>query len=122
MSKITFNNNDNRFYQSLKTSVDAYFEEKKIQKTGDWRLFSKTFILMGTALGAYLVLMFANVNTLPAILLCILFGYTCACIGFAVMHDANHGSYSPNQKLNDFLGFIAANGLGASSYFWKQKH
>ena len=35
MAKITFNNNDNRFYQSLKTSVDAYFAENKIKKTGD---------------------------------------------------------------------------------------
>lgn len=121
-TKVTFNNNDNRFYQSLKSSVDAYFEEKKIKKTGDWRLFIKTFILMATAITAYLLLMLVKMDALPAILLSALFGYTCACIGFSVMHDANHGSYSPNQKLNDFLGFIAANGLGASSYFWKQKH
>ena len=123
-TKITFNNNDNRFFQSLKLSVDAYFTEKNIKKTGDWRLFIKTFVLLGTALGSYLVLMLAgaHLNTFTAIFLCMLFGYTCACIGFSVMHDANHGSYSPNQKLNDFLGFIASNGLGASSYFWKQKH
>src|SRR5436190_24065902 len=110
MAKITFNNNDNRFYQSLKLSVDAYFTEKNIKKTGDWRLFIKTFILLGTALGSYLALMLTGMSGVTAILLCVLFGYTCACIGFAVMHDANHGSYSPNQKLNDFLGFIAANG------------
>lgn len=122
MAKITFNNNDNRFYQSLKTSVDAYFAENKIKKTGDWRLFIKTFILIGTAITAYLLLMLVSMATLPAILLAALLGYTSACIGFSVMHDANHGSYSPNQKLNDFVGFISSNGLGASSYFWKQKH
>ena len=122
MAKITFNNNDNRFFQSLKSSVDAYFSEKNIEKTGDWRLFIKTFILIGTALACYLVLMLVSVNVVTAILLSALLGYTCACIGFSVMHDANHGSYSPNQKLNDLLGFIAANGLGASSIFWKQKH
>jgi linoleoyl-CoA desaturase len=37
------------------------------------------------------------------------------------MHDANHGSYSPNTRLNDFIG-LTANAMGASSYFWKQKH
>lgn len=122
MAKITFNNNDNRFFQELKSSVDAYFKENSIRKTGDWRLFSKTFILIGTAVASYLLLMMMPMGTWTALALCALFGYTCACIGFSVMHDANHGSYSPNQKLNDFLGLIASNGLGASSYFWKQKH
>ena len=122
MAKITFNNNDNRFYQSLKSSVDAYFNENNISKTGDWRLFIKTFVLLGTAITSYMLLMFVTMGVLPAILLSILFGYTCACIGFSVMHDANHGSYSPNQKLNDIVGLIASNGLGASAYFWKQKH
>jgi linoleoyl-CoA desaturase len=37
------------------------------------------------------------------------------------MHDANHGSYSPNTRFNDFLG-LSANALGASAFFWKQKH
>ena len=37
------------------------------------------------------------------------------------MHDANHGSYSPNTKLNDLIG-LTANAMGASSFFWKQKH
>jgi linoleoyl-CoA desaturase len=122
MSKITFNNNDNRFYQSLKAGVDQYFIDKKINKTGDWRLFLKTFILLGSAITIYCCLMLVKMPALPALLLAVLFGYLSACIGFSVMHDANHGSYSPNQKLNDFIGLVASNGLGANAYFWKQKH
>ena len=56
-----------------------------------------------------------------AIFLALVLGFLSACIGFSVMHDANHGSYSPYPKLNDFIG-LSANVLGASSYFWKQKH
>jgi linoleoyl-CoA desaturase len=37
------------------------------------------------------------------------------------MHDANHGSYSTKPLLNDAIG-LSANFLGASSFFWKQKH
>jgi linoleoyl-CoA desaturase len=48
-------------------------------------------------------------------------GFTFASIGFSVMHDANHGSYSTKPWLNDLLG-LSANALGASSFFWKQKH
>ncbi|MCP9751711.1 acyl-CoA desaturase [Ferruginibacter sp. HRS2-29] len=121
MAKITFNNKNNEFFTSLKISVDAYFKDNKIERTGDWRLFTKTIVLTSVMLGVYAVLMLVNMSALPALLLCVVLGYTGACIGFSVMHDANHGSYSPNQKLNDFLG-LSANALGASSYFWKQKH
>jgi linoleoyl-CoA desaturase len=121
MAKITFDNRNNKFYQSLKASVDEYFEAKQVKKTGDWRLFAKTIILVGGVVAIYFALLFFKIPTVPAILLCALFGYLSACIGFAVMHDANHGSYSPNTRFNDFLG-MSANALGASSYFWKQKH
>ncbi|MEZ5027163.1 MAG: fatty acid desaturase [Ferruginibacter sp.] len=50
-----------------------------------------------------------------------LLGFNLASIGFCTMHDANHGSFSSKQKLNDFLG-LSLNALGGSSYFWKQKH
>jgi len=121
MAKITFNNKNNEFFTSLKISVDAYFKDNKIEKTGDWRLFSKTIILCASMLAMYAVVMLVPMGAFPAILLAIGLGYTAACIGFSVMHDANHGSYSKNQKLNDFLG-LSANALGANAYFWKQKH
>jgi linoleoyl-CoA desaturase len=121
MAKVTFNNKDNAFFTSLKTSVDAYFKDNNIQKTGDWRLYIKTFILVGGAIGIYLLMLLGHLSAMYNVLLCIPLGYIMACIGFAVMHDANHGSYSTNTKLNDFVG-LSANMLGASSYFWKQKH
>ncbi len=121
MPKVTFNNKDNAFFTSLKTSVDAYFTDAKISKTGDWRLYIKTILLVGSVIGIYLTLMLVKLSTVYALLLCVPLGYLMACIGFAVMHDANHGSYSNNTKLNDFVG-LSANMLGASSFFWKQKH
>ena len=121
MAKITFDNRNNQFYQSLKVSVDQYFEKKGIRKTGDWRLFIKTFALVGAAVIMYGSLVFLKMDALPALLTCALLGFTFASIGFSVMHDANHGSYSTSPKLNDMLG-LSANALGASSFFWKQKH
>jgi linoleoyl-CoA desaturase len=122
MAKITFSNRNNEFYQSLKTAVDDYFTNNNIKRTGDWRLYSKTIILVGTAIAAYSLLIFGNIaNALPAYALCALLGYCMACIGFSVMHDANHGSYSTKPWLNDLLG-LSMNFMGASSFFWKQKH
>jgi len=121
MAKITFSNRNNDFYQSLKTSVEEYFAQNKIGKTGDWRLFSKTIILVTSAIAMYGILMFVPISSWVALLLCMLLGFTLASIGFSVMHDANHGSYSTKPLLNDFLG-LSLNAMGASSYFWKQKH
>ena len=121
MAKLIFDNRNNLFYRSLKAAVDAYFLEKKIKKTGDWRLYIKTLLLIGSAIAIYCSLMFLHPGTLVALLLCALLGYNLACIGFSVMHDANHGAYSSKQWINDGLG-LSANAMGASSFFWKQKH
>jgi len=121
MAKITFSNNNNDFYQSLKTSVEEYFTKNKIRKTGDWRLFSKTIILVGSAITLYTLILFAPLSSFTALLICVVLGVCLASIGFSVMHDANHGSYSARPWLNDVLG-LSLNALGASSYFWKQKH
>jgi linoleoyl-CoA desaturase len=121
MAKVTFDNRNNQFYQSLKAEVDQYFEVNHIKKTGDWRLYIKTIILVSAAIIIYGTLIFFKMNALPALLLCALLGFVFASIGFGVMHDANHGSYSTKPWLNDTLG-LTANALGASSFFWKQKH
>ena len=121
MSKITFSNRNNDFYQSLKAAVDDFFDQRQISKTGDWRLFSKTIILISSAITIYCLLLFAPVSWGWALLLCAGMGFILASIGFSVMHDANHGSYSAKPRLNDLVG-LSANAMGASSFFWKQKH
>ncbi|MDN3657640.1 acyl-CoA desaturase [Ferruginibacter paludis] len=121
MAKVTFDNRDNQFYISLKAAVDQYFTTRHKKRTGDWRLYIKTITLISAAIIIYGSLMFVKMNAWPALGLCGILGYVFACIGFSVMHDANHGSYSTKPWLNDALG-LTANALGASSYFWKQKH
>jgi linoleoyl-CoA desaturase len=51
----------------------------------------------------------------------LLLGFILACIGFNVMHDANHGSYSSRKWVNEMLG-LTLNALGGNSFIWKQKH
>jgi linoleoyl-CoA desaturase len=58
MAKITFDNRDNQFYQSLKQSVDAYFESKNLKKTGNWRLYIKTLVFGAAFIGMYYALLF----------------------------------------------------------------
>ena len=42
-------------------------------------------------------------------------------IGMGVMHDAIHGSYSKNKKINTLLGYTF-NLIGANAVVWKIQH
>jgi acyl-lipid (8-3)-desaturase len=42
-------------------------------------------------------------------------------IGVSVMHDANHGAYSPSRLVSRFMG-LTLDLVGASSFVWKQQH
>ena len=42
-------------------------------------------------------------------------------IGLAVMHDANHGAYSSNSKINKLVGF-SINFVGGFHANWKIQH
>ena len=121
MAKVSFNNKNASYYPSLKTSVDLYFQENQIKKTGDYRLYLKALVLMSVAIFLYTALL---VYTLPAVLILAmggLLGFVLASIGFNVMHDACHGSYSSKKWVNETLG-LTLNALGGNAYIWKQKH
>jgi len=51
----------------------------------------------------------------------ILSGFGMAGIGMGVMHDAIHGTYSKNQKINKLLGYTL-NMVGANATVWKIQH
>ena len=42
-------------------------------------------------------------------------------VGVSIQHDANHGAYSRNTRLEYLLG-TTLDMVGASSFMWKQQH
>lgn len=121
MKKVSFDNSDNLFYTELNQEVKAFFAQRGIKSTGDYRLFLKSFVLIGSSLAIYLLLLFGSMPAIASIALCLVLGFLLACIGFSVMHDACHGSYSENKTLNYIMG-LTMNGLGSNAFIWKQKH
>ena len=121
MSKVTFNNKNSAFYASLKTSVDQYFTSKNLRKTGNWKLYAKTWVLIPAAIIIYISLLSFPIPAIVAISLCCIFGLILASIGFNVMHDACHGSYSSRGWVNDMMG-LSLNALGGNAFIWKFKH
>lgn len=130
MTKLSFNNKKNTFYASLKASVDQYFTTHKIKKTGNWKLYAKSWVLIPGALLIYASLIWLFRSSAPAasgglifagIVLCGILGLALASIGFNVMHDACHGSYSTRGWVNDLMG-LSLNALGGNAFIWKFKH
>jgi len=121
LPRLIFNNKNAVFFQSLKEAADGYFSGRGIPRTGDRRLYIKTVVLLTLALALYLLLLFLSLPAWTIVLLSSILGITSACIGFNVMHDANHSSYSANEKINKLLG-LTLNALGGNSFIWKFKH
>jgi linoleoyl-CoA desaturase len=121
MSKVVFNNKNAVFFQSLKVAIDNYFKEKNLKKTGNWTLYSKTIILFVVCISLYLTAICFSLPFFPIILIGSVLGVLCACIGFNVMHDANHGSYSSKNWVNNTLS-LTLNALGGNSFIWRHKH
>ena len=109
------------FHTVLKTRITAYFEEVGKATTGDYKLFLKAVILMVSSVFVYIHLVFFTPPTVWAILECMLMGCLVAAIGFNVMHDGAHGSFSKYKWLNHFAAF-SLNILGGNSFMWNMKH
>ncbi len=122
MSTPTFAKSAPVFFQRLREVTEAYFKENNIRKTGDIRLYAKTAILITALVGLYVVLVFFTPASIWLSLgLCGLMGVVVASIGFNVMHDGAHGSYSGRKWVNELMGH-SLNFLGGNVYLWKLKH
>ncbi len=122
MQKVTFKSNTNLFYSTLRREVDQYFEDKKIAKTGNSHLYVKTvvFLTLSVALYAWVVF-FTPSSALLALGICAIMGMNMAFIGFNIMHDASHGSYSSSGRVCNVLAHTM-NYLGSTAFIWNTKH
>ncbi len=108
-------------HSELKRRVNAYLEQHDIKGTGNYKLFSKAVILLSLFVMTYIHLVFFTPPTFYAILECVFFGGLIAAIGFNVMHDGSHGSFSKYAWLNK-LASSSISILGASRFMWGMKH
>ena len=109
------------FHSELKRRIGEYFKQKGKSTTGNFKLYFKAAILVTALLGTYTHLVFFTPSTVWAVLECVLMGCLIAAIGFNVMHDGAHGSFSRYKWVNN-LASNFANFLGASQHMWKTKH
>ncbi len=123
IKNIRFNNpSQKEFVKTLRKRVDSYFKENGITKTGGLSIKIKAvFMFCLYTLPYFLMLFGAITNPWIMLAMTILMGLGMAGIGLAVMHDANHGSFSRKDWLNKFMGF-SINFLGGNVNNWKAQH
>lgn len=109
------------FHSEIKARVNNYFAEIQKPSTGDTSLFLKGVLFCMLYIGLYVHLVFFTPILWIAIPECVLLGCVTAAIGFNVMHDGAHGSFSKHTWLNKTAGY-SLNFLGASAILWNMKH
>lgn len=81
----------------------------------------KSIIQIASAITMYVILVFFTPDPILAILLCCIFGINLGAIGFNIMHEGGHMSFSRHTWLNQTSSYFL-NVLGGNIYFWKIKH
>jgi linoleoyl-CoA desaturase len=113
--------NRNLFFPTLRKRVDAYFEEKNISKHANATMVVKTILLVLAYVAPFIFLLIFKPTYNISLILWFIMGLGIAGIGMSVMHDANHGAYSSNSKINYLLGHTL-NLVGGSATNWKFQH
>jgi len=97
------------FYKELRKRVNTYFKEKNISKYGNLNMVIKSAFMLSLYFVPFILMLTGFVNTTwLSIGMWALMGFGIAGIGLSIMHDANHGSYSKNNFINQMMGYTLA--------------
>ncbi len=112
---------DDGFHAELRRRVRLHLETAGRPARGLASMYAKTAVLGLWLAASYLLLVFGADRPWQTALLSVSLGLAAAGIGMNVQHDASHGSYSTDRRVNRIMAFTL-DLLGGSSYVWKHKH
>lgn len=116
-----FNKDKNQFFNTLRKRVDEYFIQNNISKHADNQMVIKTIVLLSAYILPFIFIIAFQPPLFLSLLLWFIMGLGIGGIGMSVMHDANHGAYSANPKINTMLGYTL-NLAGGAVLNWKLQH
>ncbi len=118
---LTFQQNGSKFFADIRQEVDQYFKSTGQRKTGNFKLYSKAAFQLIMVPILFVAALFFQVPLWATFVLFAIIGLFHALIGFNVMHDACHGSFSHNPKVNKVMSNVLSL-LGSHAFIWKTKH
>jgi linoleoyl-CoA desaturase len=120
---VKFAPNTDGFWPELKKEVDTYFKDNKISPFANTQMYIKSAIMLGLYFIPFFIILSGKFTQQPIIFysLWVLIGLGMTGIGVAIMHDANHGAYSSNKRVNKLMGgFLDL--VGGYSLNWRIQH
>ena len=115
------NTSHSEYFNVLRKRVDDYFTSRHISKYANKAMVFKTVVMLGLLYVPYALVVAQTVPAWLMLLFTVIMGIGTAGIGMSVMHDANHGAYSPHPFINKVFGYTI-NILGGNAHTWKLQH
>lgn len=109
------------FKKELNRRVEHYFESNQLRPRDNWQMYLKTLIIFIWVLTTWSFVVFAPVSLGIKAIGCMVLGLAIGAVGMSVGHDANHGGYSSNHRVNRMIG-LTYDVIGLSSYLWRFRH
>lgn len=109
------------FHKEVRDRVDQYFQEQDISKHANGEMIFKTVIILTGWVLTFALILSNLVSPWVMLLLAMMHGFFAAMIGMNIGHDAIHGAYTNNPKINKRLG-VLFNLVGANDYVWNITH
>ncbi len=119
--KVRFSGRGAGFHATVKERVDVYFDERGLSRAADLHMYLKTALWVGASALLYAVILSARLAPGWALVAAMGLGFTLACVGFNVGHDAIHGAFSESARMNKLFSW-SFQGIGASSFTWSIAH
>lgn len=119
MHSIHFPSGNRVVYQQLSQQVNQYFRDSNTHKTGNRTLYRKAAIISSAFLLSFLLIFIAPSSW--SWLAWMAHGIATALVGFNIMHDGAHESFSRSKKVNR-LAALTFNLIGSNRFYWAQKH
>jgi linoleoyl-CoA desaturase len=112
---------DNAFQRELRRRVEDDFERSGRNPRDSGQMYLKTAVILSTFAIFYVALVFFATTWWQALPLSVVLGIATAGIGFNIMHDGGHQSYSEHRWVNRLMAMML-DLVGGSSYIWQWKH
>ena len=105
----------------MREAVAAHLGRRGVSEKANAAMVARTAVMLGVTFGAYAAILSGRLSPLAMLGLAVVMGVGIAGIGLGIAHDALHGAYSSDPRLNRLLGF-SFDLVGASSYLWNNGH
>jgi linoleoyl-CoA desaturase len=113
----------NSFFETVSEKVNNYFITNHISRYANTDMWVKTVVMLLLYFVPYIMMVTGMGAGRPWLFFgfWLLMGVGMIGIGTSVMHDANHGTYSPDKRVNYYIGHILEI-IGGYSVTWKIQH